>query len=100
MKPYLIFLLSYGYQNPRTLHLKVIITFGYEPLIHVKHAPFNLCTSSKVKLWETTIRVFMRIAGITFNFFICDVKEICREGTPEAQLEMNQAARTSPSGVS
>ncbi|KAJ6404889.1 hypothetical protein OIU84_012960 [Salix udensis] len=47
--------------------------FGYEPLIHVNHATFNLCTSSK---------------------------EICREGTPEAQLEMNQTVRTSPSGVS
>ncbi|KAG5251272.1 basic helix-loop-helix family protein [Salix suchowensis] len=47
--------------------------FGYKPLIHVNHATFNLCTSSK---------------------------EICREGTPEAQLEMNQTVRTSPSGVS
>jgi hypothetical protein len=23
-------------------------SFGFEPLIHVNHAPFNLCTSSKV----------------------------------------------------
>uniref|UniRef100_A0A6N2MVK5 BHLH domain-containing protein n=1 Tax=Salix viminalis TaxID=40686 RepID=A0A6N2MVK5_SALVM len=47
--------------------------FGYEPLIHVNHATFDLCTSSK---------------------------EICREGTPEAQVEMNQTVSTSPSGVS
>ncbi|XP_011017183.1 PREDICTED: transcription factor SPATULA-like isoform X2 [Populus euphratica] len=47
--------------------------FGFEPLIHVNHAPFNLCTSSK---------------------------EICREGTPQAQIEMDQTVKTSPSGVS
>uniref|UniRef100_B9GNU6 BHLH domain-containing protein n=1 Tax=Populus trichocarpa TaxID=3694 RepID=B9GNU6_POPTR len=48
-------------------------SFGFEPLIHVNHAPFNLCTSSK---------------------------EICREATPQAQIEMNQTVKTSPSGVS
>ncbi|KAF9668546.1 hypothetical protein SADUNF_Sadunf14G0014700 [Salix dunnii] len=47
--------------------------FGFEPLIHINHAPFNLSTSSK---------------------------EICREGTPQAQLEMNQTTKASPSGVS
>ncbi|XP_061962318.1 transcription factor SPATULA-like isoform X3 [Populus nigra] len=46
--------------------------FGFEPQIHVNHAPFNLSTSSK---------------------------EICREGTPQAKLEMNQTTKTSPSGV-
>ncbi|KAJ6344726.1 hypothetical protein OIU76_006282 [Salix suchowensis] len=47
--------------------------FGFEPLIHINHAPFNLSTSSK---------------------------EICREGTPQAQLGMNQTTKASPSGVS
>uniref|UniRef100_A0A6N2MKG8 BHLH domain-containing protein n=1 Tax=Salix viminalis TaxID=40686 RepID=A0A6N2MKG8_SALVM len=47
--------------------------FGFEPLIHINHAPFNLPTSSK---------------------------EICREGTPQAQLGMNQTTKASPSGVS
>jgi len=38
-------------------------SFGFEPLIHVNHAPFNLCTSSKVNsekqpleyLWESLV---------------------------------------------
>lgn len=47
--------------------------FGFESLIHANHAPFNPCASSK---------------------------EICREGTPQAQIEMNQTVKTSPSGVS
>ncbi|XP_034897284.1 transcription factor PIF5 isoform X2 [Populus alba] len=46
---------------------------GFESLIHANHAPLNPCASSK---------------------------EICREGTPQAQIEMNQTVKTSPSGVS
>ncbi|CAK7347522.1 unnamed protein product [Dovyalis caffra] len=47
--------------------------FGFEPSVQVNHAPFNLSASSK---------------------------EICREGTPQAQREMDQTVKTSPSGVS